>query len=1005
MKDTAKSNNIFRLSSDNISFSKYLDNNQYSLSQYTTRSSKSENNQKYNDILDLQETAGNQAVMKYINSDRIQAKLKISQPSDEYEQEADRVVEQVMRISERSDSVARIAIPGDKRIGRKCNTCEMKEKEENEKLNISRKPSTHSSNVEANDQVTDEINGIRTTSGSSLDSSTKEFMETRFGYDFSNVKIHSDEIAARSTSLVNALAYTIGNDIVFGQGQYQPDAVRGRRLLAHELTHVVQQSQTAPSQLQRQPAAGSQIANDDQSLAEELDNEVQGWESLADQDADLMLRARAARMVLLLKWRSRPPLRTPEEKDKFTNECDKLSLTELDTLNAFSPEGAESYLAFYPKGFPLTWSARVRAALTLGVDVADIISEWWEALKELSGLAGSLISPIYKKGLPVPMSKIHLLDNYRLLYALSAKGSEVQNYARESLRYLKIRSMAAAAFAWENIVTQIATDIADGKTVANYWDWKDFVDNKQAILRDLPARARTLPKSEEEAQQFQNDAISLKDAALLAGTGAGLAAIFGGMFTGWTEAQALFDGILAVVDNLVANCPDIVRLITALEWAGENDYFSEAISAWAHNLIEQGTEILKEIAVIVILQFIPGVNVAVDVYLAITLANDVITLLDELGSSLQQVMNADSVSKLHRAAARLAEVLTNGGMQVLITLATFGIGKAAARLRKRAGELRAADKTLTAEAAEKRAMREMSAAERKPLEEASGVVEQFERRYTPETKDILDTPGVRSRLASISEEARKLIELCDSPCLPPAHQLLEADLKLLERIQKRLGRPGEDRGLREYFYKRRRASGGLKKAIEDLDQVKKADLQSFLDTEIIKRAPPGTTLSRNAQGRFVLERGPGAPKGTAPKVTEYDIRPYGQHDPFTEGLNHFFESHHGIQDAWAMETAVPGYSREAAPGILLRDSRASSPHETISLRQRRRDAGRASRTYVDERSLMIEDLRKADVPRSVIDRTIAANDKYFGDLYKDAMRNGYTKKGLERWFGTWKPPK
>lgn len=66
-------------------------------------------------------------------------------------------------------------------------------------------------------------------------------MESRFGFDFSSVKIHAGERAAQSVHLVDALAYTAGNDIVFREGYYQPETLEGRRLLAHELTHVVQQ--------------------------------------------------------------------------------------------------------------------------------------------------------------------------------------------------------------------------------------------------------------------------------------------------------------------------------------------------------------------------------------------------------------------------------------------------------------------------------------------------------------------------------------------------------------------------------------------------------------------------------------------------------------------------------------------------------------------------------------------------------------------------------------------
>ncbi len=78
--------------------------------------------------------------------------------------------------------------------------------------------------------------------GYPLDSGTRAFMEERFGYDFSHVRIHADAKAAESAEAVNAHAYTVGSHIVFGAGRYVPHTTPGRGLLAHELTHVVQQS-------------------------------------------------------------------------------------------------------------------------------------------------------------------------------------------------------------------------------------------------------------------------------------------------------------------------------------------------------------------------------------------------------------------------------------------------------------------------------------------------------------------------------------------------------------------------------------------------------------------------------------------------------------------------------------------------------------------------------------------------------------------------------------------
>jgi hypothetical protein len=66
-------------------------------------------------------------------------------------------------------------------------------------------------------------------------------MEPRFGHDFSRVRVHSDDKAAKSARAINTAAYTIGQDIVFSAGHYTPGTVAGRRLLAHELAHVVQQ--------------------------------------------------------------------------------------------------------------------------------------------------------------------------------------------------------------------------------------------------------------------------------------------------------------------------------------------------------------------------------------------------------------------------------------------------------------------------------------------------------------------------------------------------------------------------------------------------------------------------------------------------------------------------------------------------------------------------------------------------------------------------------------------
>jgi hypothetical protein len=85
------------------------------------------------------------------------------------------------------------------------------------------------------------VHEVLRSSGRPLDLATRAFMEPRFGHDFSQVRVHTDARAAKSAQAINALAYTVGQNVVFGTGQYAPATMNGNRVLAHELTHVVQQ--------------------------------------------------------------------------------------------------------------------------------------------------------------------------------------------------------------------------------------------------------------------------------------------------------------------------------------------------------------------------------------------------------------------------------------------------------------------------------------------------------------------------------------------------------------------------------------------------------------------------------------------------------------------------------------------------------------------------------------------------------------------------------------------
>ena len=118
------------------------------------------------------------------------------------------------------------------------------------KLGIQRSPAAGLAEV----STPSAVNEIIRSPGQPLDSDTRARMEPRYGYDFSKVRIHTDAQSMESARALGAKAYTLGSQVVFGRGRYSPSALEGQRLIAHELTHVVQQARVASAPIiQRDP--------------------------------------------------------------------------------------------------------------------------------------------------------------------------------------------------------------------------------------------------------------------------------------------------------------------------------------------------------------------------------------------------------------------------------------------------------------------------------------------------------------------------------------------------------------------------------------------------------------------------------------------------------------------------------------------------------------------------------------------------------------------------------
>jgi outer membrane protein OmpA-like peptidoglycan-associated protein len=167
----------------------------------------------------------------------IQTKLTINEPGDVFEQEADRAADAVMSSgAAESGGADGSAPPGVQRscaCGGSCKDCQRK-------ANVVQRTTFGKDAGEGTAPPI--VHQTLRSPGHSLDPGTQSFMESRFGGDFSGVRVHTDARADESARAVNARAYTVGRHVVFSNGQYSPKSVSGRKLLAHELSHVVQQN-------------------------------------------------------------------------------------------------------------------------------------------------------------------------------------------------------------------------------------------------------------------------------------------------------------------------------------------------------------------------------------------------------------------------------------------------------------------------------------------------------------------------------------------------------------------------------------------------------------------------------------------------------------------------------------------------------------------------------------------------------------------------------------------
>lgn len=215
----------------------------------------------------LESTLGNQTMQALMTGQTprgglnsfIQAKMSVNAPNDVYEQEADAVAASVIsrmhtsKVQREADDEELQMMPVQRQEDEEeMQTMPIQRQEDEEEMQMMPIQRKHSDGgFEVSSDVEQQINATRG-QGHKLDDHTRSSFESAMGYDLSRVTIHTGDQASQLSRSVEAKAFTTGGDIYFGEGQYNPNTTDGQQLLAHELTHVVQQGYSQPIQQQEE---------------------------------------------------------------------------------------------------------------------------------------------------------------------------------------------------------------------------------------------------------------------------------------------------------------------------------------------------------------------------------------------------------------------------------------------------------------------------------------------------------------------------------------------------------------------------------------------------------------------------------------------------------------------------------------------------------------------------------------------------------------------------------
>ena len=714
----------------------------------------------------------------------LQSKLRVNELDDRYEREADRVADRVLAMSPpQSQPQARDGGPARERDEREQTRVQRQavdeeEPEEAQASSLQRRTDEDEERMQQwakrprRPRITPRFEAgltlLHHVDGQPLPESLRAFLEPRFGASLAGVRAHVGPEAAELARDANARAFTVGRHIVFGAGEYRPGLEQGRRLIAHELTHVFQQRGGLHS-VQREvgpdrPATADPQADVDllpQQSARtiglaplqhekgtttqvELDDFYVGilehWEQQSQTLPVGPERAEARRVWLLLSFR--PNFASYDDINAFLTTCLEIAKDETRTVENLKKDPSVELDFFVDNGdaFPNWWANRINDELYGSSNEGTLEARFQEARKQALINAALLSDEIWWSGLPLTKQQSAQLKRASIPeLALSFENARkfpkerIGNYARLLVTWERTHSHWLLV-QWFRSQLRVRLDqIRRGELVVDADTWQNVLATKffNIKLRVFESAAST-----------PDDMRAAFSALMLQRPGQFFRDSLGGGFKYKfpDEAVQMFWREIQEVDQRIAAASGVGRIWQSWEWAHARGYFSEAALEIYEAVKQDWPWMVARLVAVFIAQFVPGLNIAVDIALLVEFGFNGITAFLDLVDTFESAYDATTVDGLQRAAAKMAGSMVGLGAKVVMWALTAGVRWSAKQIKKyhdakkfldehgdtpetrealakAKGDATAARKHLAAKREQERLAREKAAAEAKHTEE------------------------------------------------------------------------------------------------------------------------------------------------------------------------------------------------------------------------------------------------------------------------------------------------